>query len=81
VGCSWHPGRSHNGEAKKFLLRFCCVTTRGRNFRVLNGLRRGVRLLAARFLRLGVSGLDGWILATSGLPSSRLPAAKEAQAF
>jgi len=60
---------------------FCCVTTRRRNLWVLNGLRRGLRLLAARFLRLGVSGFDDGILAMFGLPLRRLPAADLAQAF
>ena len=59
-------------EGKK---SFCCVTTRRRKFWVLNGLRRGLRSLAARFLRLGVLGFDVGVLAMFGLPPRRLPAA------
>ena len=37
---------------------FCCVTTRGRNFRVLNGLGRGLGSLTALLLGLGMLGFD-----------------------
>jgi hypothetical protein len=57
------------------------VTTRWRNFWGFNSLRPRLRLLAARFLGFGVSGLDGRILAMSGLAPRCLPAAKEAQAL
>jgi hypothetical protein len=53
----------------------CCVTTRGRNVRVLNGLGRDFGSLAALFLGLGMAGLDHDVLAASGLAASRLPAA------
>ena len=54
---------------------FCCVTTRGRNVRVLNGLGRDFGSLAALFLGLSVAGLDRGDLAASGLAASCLPAA------
>jgi hypothetical protein len=54
---------------------FSRVTTRRRKFRVLKSLRRGLRSLAARFLRLGVPGFDVGVLAMFGLPPRRLPAA------
>jgi hypothetical protein len=53
---------------------FCCVTTRGDNFRVLNGLGRGLDAQAARLLSLGVLGFDHDILATFRLSASRVPA-------
>ena len=65
-------------EGKK---NFCCVTTRRRNFWVLNDLGRGLGLLAARFLCLGVLGFDLGVLATFGLPPRRLPAVDLSQAF
>ena len=58
-----------------------CVTTRRRKLWVLNGLRRGLHSLAARFLVLGVLGFDVGVLATFGLPPRRLPAADLPQAF
>src|SRR5262249_39637043 len=58
-------------EAKK---NFCCVTTRGRNFRVLNGFGRGLAAVPALFLGLGVLGLDAGVLAPFGLAACRLPA-------
>lgn len=54
---------------------FCCVTTRRRNSRAMNGLRRGLRSLAARFFGPGVPGFGLDVLAMSGLPPRRLPAA------
>ena len=53
---------------------FCCVTTRGRNFRVLNGLGRGLGAVTALLLSLGMLGFDAGVLATFGLAASRLPA-------
>jgi hypothetical protein len=53
---------------------FCCVTTRGRNVRVLNGLGRDLGSLTAPLLGLGMAGLDHDVLAASGLAASRLPA-------
>ena len=60
---------------------FCCVTTRGRNFRVLNGLGRDFGSLAARLLGLGMLGFDADVLTPFGLAASRLPAADLTQAF
>jgi hypothetical protein len=60
---------------------FCCVTTRGRNLRVLNGFGRGFGALAALFLGLGMVGFGAGVLAASGLAASRLPTADFAQAF
>jgi hypothetical protein len=57
-------------EGKK---RLCCVTTRRRNRRVRNGLRRGLGPLAAHALSLGVLGFDLGVLAMFGLPPRRLP--------
>jgi len=53
---------------------FGCVTTRGRNFRVLNGFGRGLGAVTALFLRLGVLGFDAGVLAPFGLAAGRLPA-------
>jgi hypothetical protein len=50
------------------------VTTRGRNFRVLNGFGRGLGAVTALFLGLGVLGLDAGVLAPFGLATGRLPA-------
>jgi hypothetical protein len=77
TGDSWQPGRSHNGGEK----RVCCVTTRQRNRWVVNGLRRQLGTLAARFLCLGMPGFNGRILTMSGLPPRGLPAADLPQAF
>ena len=54
---------------------FCCVTTRGRNVRVLNGFGCDFGSQAAPFLVLSVAVLDHDVLAASGLAASRLPAA------
>jgi hypothetical protein len=59
-------------EAKK---SFCCVTTRRRNFGILNGLGRGFDALTARFFGLSMSGFGLGGLAMLGLPSCRLPLA------
>ncbi len=65
-------------EGKK---RFCCVTTRRRNPRVLNGLGRRPRLLTARALCPGVLGFDLGILPVFGLPPRRLPTKNLPPAF
>jgi hypothetical protein len=57
------------------------VTTRGRNFGVLNGLGRSFGLLPALFLGLGMLGLDADIPTTFSLAASRLPTADLPQAF
>jgi hypothetical protein len=57
------------------------VTTRGRNFRVLNGLGRGFGAVTALLFRLGMLGFDASVLAPFGLPAGRLPAADLTQAF
>jgi hypothetical protein len=54
---------------------FCCVTTRRRNFWALNGLTRRLGTVTARLLSLGVAGSGLVVLAMSGLPPRRLPAA------
>lgn len=54
---------------------FCCVTTRRRNSRALNRLRRGLGALPARFFGLGMPGPGPGVLAISGLPPCRQPAA------
>ena len=53
---------------------FSCVTTRRRKFWLLNGLGRGLGLLAAHSFCLGVLGLDVGVSATFSLPLRRLPA-------
>ena len=53
---------------------FCCVTTRGRNVRVLNGFGRGLGVVPALFLGLGVLGFDAGVLPPFGLATGRLPA-------
>ena len=65
-------------EEKK---RFCRVTTRRRKFRLLNILGHGLGLLTARFLFLGMLGLDGGGLATFSLSSRRQPAVDFSPAF
>jgi hypothetical protein len=53
----------------------CCVTTRRRNFRASNMLWRRLGSLAARSFGLGMPGFGLGVLAMSGLPPRRLPAA------
>jgi hypothetical protein len=57
------------------------VTTRRRKFWSLIGLRRGLDLVAPRFLCLGVLGFGVVVLATFSLPLRRQPAADFSQAF
>jgi len=60
---------------------FCCVTTRGRNVGILNGLGSGFGLPPALLLGLGMLGLDAGILTTFSLTAGRQPAADLPQAF
>jgi hypothetical protein len=60
-------------EGKKFFCCTCCVTTRGRKIRILNGLRCGLGSLTALPLRLGVACPGRGILAVLGLAPRRLP--------
>jgi hypothetical protein len=60
---------------------FCCVTTRGRNFGVLNGLGRDFGSLPALLLGLGMLESDRGVLAMFGLPPGRLPATNLPPAF
>ena len=60
---------------------FCCVTTRGRNFGVLNGFRRDFGSLPALLLGLGMLHLDAGVPATFSLAASCLPAVNLPQAF
>jgi hypothetical protein len=57
------------------------VTTRGRNFGVLNGLGRGLVALTSLLFGLGMLCFDAVILTTVSLAASRLPAADLPQAF
>ena len=65
-------------EGKK---SFICVTTRGRNFGVYNGLGHDFDLLTALLLCLSVLSSDIVILATFGLATRRLPATNLPQAL
>jgi hypothetical protein len=60
----------HRWGGKKI---FCCVTTRGRNIRVLSGFGRGFGSLTALPLRLGMAPPGCGILAVLGLAPPRLP--------
>jgi hypothetical protein len=81
-GASWRGVRGNLADritaVKKSL---SCVTTRRRKLGVLNGLRHGLHLLAARFLVLGVPGFDVGALALFGLSPRRIPTPDLAQAF
>ena len=77
TGCSWQPGRLHNGRQKKF----CCVTTRRRNLWALSDLWCGLGLSAALFLCLRVLGFGFGVVATLRLTLRRLPAVDLSQAF
>jgi hypothetical protein len=61
--------------------KFCCVTTRRRKFRFRNILGRGLGLLTAHFLCLGVLGFGGVGLTTFSLSPCRQPAVNLSQAF
>jgi hypothetical protein len=63
---------AQRGE-KNFCRMICCVTTRGRNVRVLNGLVRGLGSLTALLLRLGMALFGCVIPAMPGLAPRRLP--------
>ena len=77
TGCSWQPGRLHNGRQKKF----CCVTTRWRNLWALSDLWCGLGLSAALFLCLRVLGFGFGVVATLRLTLRRLPAVDLSPAF
>jgi hypothetical protein len=66
------------GEGAK---KFCCVTTRRRKFRFRNILGRGLGLLTAHFLCLGVLGFGGVGLTTFSLSPCPQPAVDLSQAF
>ena len=81
-------GRGHGGFVAAWPIAeggekkiFCCVTTRGRNFGVINGLGRDFGSLPALLLGLGMPHFDARVLATFSLAASRLPAADLPQAF
>jgi hypothetical protein len=59
----------------------CCVTTRGRNFEILNGLGRGLVALTSLLFGLGMLCFDAVILTTLSLAASRLPSSDLPQAF
>jgi len=59
---------------------FCCVTTRGRNFRLRRRLWQRGGTPTAGTLGLGVLGFGRLILASPGLPPGGLPAAQLAAA-
>ena len=61
--------------------KFCCVTTRRRKFWFRNILGRGLGLLTAHFLCLGVLGFGGVGLTTFSLSPCRQPAVNLSQAF
>ena len=61
--------------------KIICVTTRGRNFGVFNGLGHNFSLLTAHLLCLSALGSDMGILAPFGLASRRLPAMDLPQAL
>jgi hypothetical protein len=77
TGCSWQPGRLHNGRQKKI----CCVTTRWRNLWALSDLWCGLGPLAALFLCLRVLDFGFGVVATLRLTLRRLPAVDLSQAF
>lgn len=69
------PGPVAQGEGQK---KFCCVTTRGRNFRFGGRLRQRGRTLSAlpaRLFSLSVLGFGVRVLASPRLPPGGLPAA------
>jgi hypothetical protein len=59
----------------------CCVTTRGRNFGVFNGLGRSLVALTALLFGLGMLGFDAVVSTAFSLAASILPAADLPQAF
>jgi hypothetical protein len=77
TGCSWQPGRLHNGRQKIF----CCVTTRWRNLWALSDLWCGLGPLAALFLYPRVLDFDFGVVAMLRLALRRLPAIDLSQAF
>jgi hypothetical protein len=83
-GCgarSWKARGSLADRKRGVEKSFCCVTTRGSNFVVFNGLGRSLGTPPALLLGLSMLGLDVGILTTFSLTASRLPAADLPQAF
>ena len=68
TGCSWQPGRLHNGRQKIF----CCVTTRWRNLWALSDLWCGLGPLAALFLYPRVLDFDFGVVTMLRLALRRL---------
>ena len=69
------------GRTRVVEKKFCCVTTRRRNFRVLLCLGHGFGALAAHAFRLGMLGFGLGIQPALGLPPRCLPAANLPLAF
>jgi hypothetical protein len=65
------------GEEKTF----CCVTTRGRNFGIFNGLWCDFGAPPALLFGLGMLGFDAIVPTVFSLAASRLPASDMPQAF
>jgi hypothetical protein len=59
---------------------FCCVTTRGRSFRLFRGLWHRLAALAARTLGRGVLDFDRFVGTPLRLALGRLPAVNGTQA-
>jgi hypothetical protein len=82
-GCGPTSGVAHStlaGRTRAAAKKFCCVTTRGRNFSFGGSLRRRGGTLTARTFCLGMLGFGCPVLASSGLPAGGLPAAQLAAA-
>lgn len=80
-GRSWAVRNSPADRIREGEKIFCCVTTRGRNVRILNGLGRGFGLPPALFLGLGMPCFDTIVPTAFSLAASRLPAVDLPQAF
>jgi hypothetical protein len=83
-GCRARSREVHRNLAGRIMAvgkKFCCVTTRGRNFWVLNGLKREVRSLKTFSLSICVASFGGSILAMLGLPPRCLSTTDLLQAF
>jgi hypothetical protein len=68
-------------RTKKEGKKIRCVTTRGRNFGVFNGLGRDFGSLPALLFGLGMPGFDAGIPTTFSLAASRLPTSDFPLAF